>query len=853
MPTRRAALFPLLALLLALRAGAATFSVSTTTDSGSTSLRDAISSATAPGNTVAWGAGSGGAILLATDLPAIVDQTTLDVSAAPSSVTIQGSNLRLSGGVTFANTSVAQPWRIDSGIVGVGSMTKTGAGTLILTGANSYSGGTFLNAGKINIQTASALGSGALTFNGGVLQTGTTVSFSNAISLSAGGGTIDTLGNNSTFSGVISGVGALTNASTATLALTGRNTYTGGTFLSSGTLRVNGDSALGGAAGGLTFNGGILQLAADLTTARAITLTGGGAFDTNGQTLILNGAASGAGGLTKLGAGSLSLMAANTYGGATAVNAGALVLGINNALPAATNLTVASGATLDLGAYQSTVNTFTSAGTVKTTLLGATASKLVVTGARNITGGTLVVAVTPGQLVANGQAFTVITSGSNGGTDFGTIVSPAALLFTPTYTATSVVLTASFVPLARTAATGNQSAIGAAFEPFRTNPTGDAAVVLPALYSLDSTQLRAALDQLSPVSLASMQGVGQASAGAQSAAVGARIAALADGSAKPGFSSYNVSGRSSYPGVLVAETLGDDNSRPPAPSAAGAPWGYFATFSGVTGRLTEGVGPNGTQPGYSFNSGGLTMGADYRYDELMTYGGSLGYLKGHSSVYAPGSGTVDDNSVRFGGYAAANDGNFHADGYLGSALDFFKTRRDILIPGLDKRTATGSPMGVELNVNGNLSYDFPTREYGTWSPFAGLSYDRMMIGSFSETGADTFNLDVSRQTAESLQSTLGLKLSQKWVTEAHTFVPHVSLAWRHELKDQSRPITARFATGVASLFTVMSGGYARDGTVAGVGLSATLTQNLTGKLDYSGDFRSHFVSTTINADLRLRF
>ncbi len=841
-----------LALLLTRPALAATFSVSTTTDSGSTSLRDAISSATVGVNTVAWAAGSGGSINLATDLPTIVDQTTLDASAAPSSVTIQGANLNLGGGVTFANTAVAQPWTITSNIIGVGSMTKTGAGTLTLNGSNSYAGGTFLNAGKINITNAAALGSGMLTINGGTLQTGTTVAYGNAIVLGAGGGTIDTLGNGSTLSGVISGVGALTTVSTGILSLNGVNTYAGGTFLSSGVVSVVSDAGLGAAAGGLTFNGGTLQIRQDFASARAITLTGAGGIDTNGKNLTLTGAASGAGGLSKIGAGTLALNAANTYSGATAVNGGTLLLGINNALPAATNLTVASAGTLDLSTFQSTVNTFTSAGTVKTTLLGASTSRLVVTGARNITGGALVVTVTPGQLVANGQAFTVITSGSNGGTDFSTISSPAALLFTPTYNATSVVLTASFVPLATVAGTGNQGAIGAAFESFRTNPSGDAAAVLPALYSLDGDQLRAALDQLSPVSLASMQGVGQAGAGAQSAAVGARIAALADGSAGPGFASYSVSGRSSYPGVLVAETLGDDNAHISAP-AAGSPWGYFATFSGVTGRLTEGVGPNGTQPGYSFNSGGLTMGADYRYDELMTYGGSFGYLKGHSSVYSPGSGTVDDDSVRLGGYAAANDGNFHADAYLGTALDFFKTRRDIVIPGLATRTAAGTPLGTELNTNANLSYDFPTREYGTWSPFGGLSYDRLMIGSFSEAGAGTFNLALSPQTAESLQSTLGLRFSQKWVTDAHTFVPHLSLAWRHELKDQSRPITARFATGVASPFTVMSGGYARDGTVVGVGLTATLTRNLTGKLDYSGDFRSHFVSTTINADLRLRF
>ena len=851
------ALVLVFALFPSLPASAAVFNVANTADSGSSSLRDAVSSATAAGgaNSVSWIAGSGGQVTLLTNLP-VADLTTLDVSAAPSSVTIAAASLTLNGGVTFNNTSVVQPWAISSSIVGVGSMTKSGAGVLILTGGNSYAGGTFLNAGTLNINSASSLGSGALTFNGGKLQTASTITFANAITLAAGGGTIDTLGNASVFSGVISGAGGLTNASTGTLALTGANTYLGGTFLSSGTLNVARDTALGAAAGGLTFNGGTLQLAADMASARAITLTGAGAFDTNSKNLTLTGVISGAGGFTKLGAGILTLTGANTYAGATAVDAGTLALGANNALPAATALRLSAAGTLDLATFQTTVNTFNSAGgTVKTTLLGAGPSQLVVTGARTINGGTLVVSIAPGQLVAANQAFTVITSVGNGAApDFAKIVSPAALLFTPTYAANSVVLTASFVPFATSAATGNQGAIGGSLEALRAAPAGDAAAVLSTFYSLDAGQLRAALDQLSPVALATMQGVGLAGSGLQSAAVSQRMAVLADGAEHPGFAAYNVSGRSSYPGVLVAETLGDDNLAPPASGGAreGAPWGYFASASVATGRLTESNSAAGSQPGYKFSSGGLTVGADYRFDEHFTAGGSVGYLKGHATISAPGSGVVDDDSARFGGYAAANAGQFHASGYLGGAVDSFSTRRDIQIPGI-ARSASASPLGTELNASSKVSYDLPTAEWGTYSPFAGATYDRMMIGAFTEAGAGALNLSVAPQTAQSLQSTLGLRVSQQWTTDARVYTPYFSLGWRHEFQDQSRPISARFATGVGAPFSVATGSYARDGTVVGFGLSATVTKNASARLDYTGDFRSHFVSTLVNLEGRLRF
>lgn len=845
---------------LSQQAQAVAIAVTNTADSGANSLRAAVTAAVA-GDTIQWGVGAGGTIVLLTDLPAVGDKTTLDVSSVVSSMTIAAGNMSLAGGVTFQNTNAALDWAIATNIIGVGSMTKTGAGTLVLTGANSYAAGTFLNAGTLNINAASSLGTGALTFDNGKLQTASTIAFANAITFAVGGGTIDTLGNNSIFSGVISGVGSLTNASTGTLTLTGVNTYTGGTILSNGgILNINSDAALGGT-GGLIFSvsGGTLQVAANMTSARAITLTGNGTFDTNGYNLLLSTGIDGPGALTKIGDGILTLTptVANTYTGATWVKAGTLRLGADSALSATSALHVANGGTLDLSTYQTTVASLdlVSGGTLKTTVIGSNlSSKLIVAGNRDVTGGTLVVTVPSSQLIKDGDTFTVIQSGSKTGTGFANIVSPAALLFTENNTVTDVILTANFVPFANSAATGNQGALGRSLEAMRTGPTGDAAAVISNLYSLDAGQLRAALDQMSPVSLASMQGVGLASSGLQSAAVGQRIAVLADGGDHPGFSSYNVSGRSSYPGTLVATTLGDDNLYPSASNSSGlgAPWGYFASGSVTTGRLTEGNSDSGSQPGYAFNSGGLTMGADYRVDEHFTAGGSLGYLKGHASVYAPGSGTVDDDSVRFGGYGAANAGNLHANAYLGGALDFFKTKRNIQIPGLE-RTAAGSPLGSELNVNTNVSYDVPTREWGIYSPFAGLSYNRMAIGSFTESGAGALNLTVSPQTAKSLQSTLGLRLSQKWTTDAHVLVPYVSLGWRHEFDDQSRPITARFATGVGDPFTVNSGRYARDGTMAGLGLSATLSKNATARLDYTGDFRSHFVSTIVNADLRLRF
>lgn len=137
---------------------------------------------------------------------------------------------------------------------------------------------------------------------------------------------------------IITGAGSIIQNGTGTLTLTGTNTYTGGTTIKMGTLAIGEDNSyLGAATGGLTFDGGTLELKRALTTGRSVTLdAGGGTVQTDGvfsstfSGVIANGV--GAGTLVKTGSGTLTLSGANTYTGGTVVSAG--------------QLNVASGATL---------------------------------------------------------------------------------------------------------------------------------------------------------------------------------------------------------------------------------------------------------------------------------------------------------------------------------------------------------------------------------------------------------------------------------------------------------------------------------------------------------------------------
>jgi autotransporter-associated beta strand protein len=166
------------------------------------------------------------------------------------------------------------------------ALTKSGAGTLTLSGSNSYSGVTYLDGGTLLLANAYPLGiSPYLTFQGGTLEYSSTntTDYSNNIHLSTAPISINTNGQNVTFAtGLLgSNTGGFTKSGAGTLTLNGAAGYTGGTILNSGTLLIGNASALGGSANSLTVNGGTLNLNGTSQTVGALSGNAGGVI-TNG-------------------------------------------------------------------------------------------------------------------------------------------------------------------------------------------------------------------------------------------------------------------------------------------------------------------------------------------------------------------------------------------------------------------------------------------------------------------------------------------------------------------------------------------------------------------------------------------
>ncbi|EBB4458897.1 autotransporter outer membrane beta-barrel domain-containing protein [Salmonella enterica] len=222
------------------------------------------------------------------------------------------------------------------------SLTKTGAGTLILNAENTYTGGTTISDGTLIANNVEALGTGNVTDNA-------------TLELNTGGD----------FTNNISGSGQVVKSGDETLTLSGANSYTGGTTISGGTLVASNVEALG---------------TGDITDNATLELNAGGDFANN---------IGGTGSVVKSGDKTLTLSGSNTYTGGTTISGGTLVASNVNALGSGD---VTDDATLELNTGGDFANNIGGTGSVvksgdKTLTLSGTNSY---TGGTTISGGTLV-------------------------------------------------------------------------------------------------------------------------------------------------------------------------------------------------------------------------------------------------------------------------------------------------------------------------------------------------------------------------------------------------------------------------------------------------------------------------------
>jgi outer membrane autotransporter protein len=593
-----------------------------------------------------------------------------------------------------------------------------------------------------------------------------------------------------TIDSVLAGAGGLDKLDLGTLTLGGANSYTGGTHVAAGTLRITG------------------SVAGDIANDAALV------FD-RADTATYAGTISGSGSLTKAGAGTLVLTGASTYTGATTVAAGTLA--VNGAI-ARSAVTVAAGATL---AGSGTTGGTTVAGAVSpsgvltigggyTQAAGSTyvwqpGDLVRVAGAATIAGGRVQAANQAAGLQLGARTAILTSAGARSGTyaglDLANPVTQPFLTLGLTYDANAVYLEAvrNGVTFASAGGTVNQRAAASGVDGMAAGAPVAAAIANLA----DLATARRGFDALSGEIHATLKGVLLDQSANLRDALNTRLAQAPDASVDRGMGLWVQArgGRGHADGDGNAASLDRWN------------WGWLFGFDAALG-------------------GGLRAGV------------TAGYERSHVNQDDRASLAKID-TVHLGAYAGGRWGGTRLQAGATYGWSDIATTRVVGFPGFADRERANYK-GRQLQLFAEAAHRFGIGEAGI-EPFAGIAWAQLKTDRFAEQGGPGA-LHARRQSESAAWTTLGLRADAPIGAGVRLFG---SAAWRHTLEGRVASADLAFAGGAP--FRVYGTPIDKDAAALSAGLALELPGDALVALGYAGTLGSATSNHGARASLSIRF
>ncbi|MEN9468779.1 MAG: hypothetical protein RL630_512 [Verrucomicrobiota bacterium] len=661
-------------------------------------------------------------------------------------------------------------------------------------------------------------------------------------------------GSNMEFTGT--GGTSTNDISAATINSIGSLTFTAGS--GAFTLRANPSSSGHDASAPLTLGGNVTNnSSATQTLALALDLPATRTFQTSPGNIVLNGPVSGTGSLIKTGPGSLFVWNDLLLGGNIDIQQGLLSL---NGRTTVSDLTVWQGAVLGgIGRIEgnvlnrgtvspgNSIGTLTIAGNYQQTSSGSLEIEIaspssfdrLVVGGRASLAGTLQVIPIAGNPLAYGEKYPFLQAGTISGS-FDTIATPEGFRGRFLSDGTTGTLLIAPDTYTRVAVTPNQRRVAKALDSFIPATGGDRQDVSIALDELTETEFPSAFDQIAPGFYETLANLAIEQSFVQTQLLTQRLSSL-----RLGIEGFQTLGMPEQPlrndrdGTPVGD-FGIQSTGPTNWSAWVLGSGSFSRASGLTGS-----------PDYRNDAGGFLTGADYRWSGNFSTGLYAGYQ--YNDAKYNGGGSSRGNSALFGGYASFSHAGYYADALVGGGYTGWQTRRQIEF-GMIDRTARAEPSSGQFTAALNLGKDYQLGGF-TFGPILGAQFTYAGVDSFTENGADSLDLALSQQDADSLRTTLGGRIAYTWNLNPNiALVPEIRMLWLHEFLDSPRTIDAALDGGAGAAFAYETANPGRDSVFAGLGVGVRLGRDWTASAFYNVNFGNpDFTSNIVSLSLGVSF
>ncbi|MDF0606767.1 autotransporter domain-containing protein [Neisseriaceae bacterium TC5R-5] len=713
-------------------------------------------------------------------------------------------------------------------ISGPGQLAKSGTGTLVLDSANTYSGGTLIQEGTIRVSADNNLGdiSGAINFAGGKLQVTNSFETLRNVTLLNAGGTIEVTSDN-VFSiaspfGVI-GDGKLSKSGTGTLVLDSANTYSGGTLIQEGTIRVSADNNLGDLSGAISFNGGKLQVTNAFDTPRNLSVqSGGGTIQIDDGHLAM-GALMGSGNLTKTGAGDFTLNGFSDLNGDVTVNGGqfaargrlgSLTLNSVSQLAIAgsgiNTLEIDGSVNLNNLTYRVNVNSLEQSDLLKVGGLATISNSVVYA---NLLGNT------PVDYTKNTYTYKILSAaGGVNGKFVGLNDTYPLLDLALDYDANNVYLTvsreAAGKPINNLADTDNQKNSGKALD-----DKGGGNALNDAITNLSNAdQIRNALDLISGELYASVKSSLIEDNHFIRDAANDRLRS-SSGNVGAGEKSYNAKGEK---------------------IAANSPDRVFWTRAfGAAGSIDG----NSNAAKMNRDISGFLMGSDAQFSDWRV-GALSGYSRSTMETSARNSSGSSDN-YHLGVYAGTQFEKILFRSGLIYNLHKLDIERDVKFPGFSDAVSSNYKAN-SLQVFGELAK--PQKWAGIDAePYLNLTHINLHTNEFTEAG-QLAALNVDSQNSNVTFTTLGVR-AVKPFNEKMTI--NGQIGWRHAFGDTTSKSTQSLVG--SSKFTAAGTPIAKDTAVFELGADMQLSKKTSVSLVYSGLYSNNSRENAVTAHLNWLF